>query len=309
MASVLAQVLRLQRAQLQGIIELRGVRKMQKLYAEAQAELRSKLGRLVSERKGQSFTAVNLRLALAQVDDAISFFEQQATRHLNKESRIAGAVAARHTAHAMKVLEKRYTGLTPVLQVEQAAVVRGLYAKIEPSLLNRHRSSMRLYGRPVVEKVKQELSLAILQNETVDEAVERIVGTGGVFENQRWRAERIVRTELSYGYHATRLQAMRETQRTDFPDLRKRLVATFDNRTGEDSKELHGQMKPIDEPFVWRKPDGEIEEYMAPPNRPNDRETIIEWRSGWPASPLFTDEDGPGPVKPEAPRGALTELP
>jgi len=142
--------------------------------------------------------------------------------------------------------------------------------------------------------VRDALSHSILMNETVDEAVERVVGTSGVFEREAWRAERIVRTELSHSYGVVKQRAM-ESTREEMPDLQKRLVATFDNRTGEDSKELNGQTVPVDQPFLWKKPNGETVRYMQPPNRPNDREVVIPWRAAWGGPRTVYDA---GPIKP-----------
>ena len=62
----------------------------------------------------------------------------------------------------------------------------------------------------------------------------------------------------------------------------KRLVATFDRVTGRDSVMLHGQRRPVREPFY----DGQRGRYfMAPPNRPNDREIVVGERERWRLAP------------------------
>ena len=64
-------------------------------------------------------------------------------------------------------------------------------------------------------------------------------------------------------------------------------MATIDDRTGDDSKQLDGQTVPVDRPFVWHvkdskgAPTGKVVYYMQPPNRPNDREVVVPWRPGW----------------------------
>ena len=69
---------------------------------------------------------------------------------------------------------------------------------------------------------------------------------------------------------------MKQTQEV-LGDVVKILVATFDNRTGWDSYQVHGQIRRPEEPFEWSKGS-----YMYPPNRPNDRETTITYRISWP---------------------------
>jgi hypothetical protein len=56
----------------------------------------------------------------------------------------------------------------------------------------------------------------------------------------------------------------------------KRLVSTFDSKTGRDSIRVHGQVRPVRDPFF----DGN-RYYQAPPNRPNDREVLVPHRAEW----------------------------
>lgn len=266
----------------------------------------SRLKVLERAHKGQTFQAHHLRMVLVQVEQGLKMFHGALDVNLRGAGKIAVALAPRHLVNAVKKLEKQFTGHAPILQVEQAAVVRGIYKKVTPSLLDRYQKSWEFYTRPVVEKVKLELAQALLQGDTVDDAVERVAGTDGVFAAERWRAERIVRTELSYSYGVTQQAAIAEMRRRDVPDLQKKLIATFDDRTGDDSKELHGQVREADEPFVWTrvtKKGAETIRYMMPPNRPNDREVVIPWRPDWTDSSITApDGDGPGDVAPRMPR-------
>jgi len=126
-----------------------------------------------------------------------------------------------------------------------------------------------------------------------------VAGSAGLYEGQRWRAERIVRTEMSYSYGVSKQVSMGDLAR-QVPRMRKRLVATHDDRTGQDSIDLDGQTVDVDKPFVWAVRDskgrltGKIVHYMQPPNRPNDREVVIPWLDDWSAGALGTA----GPVTP-----------
>jgi hypothetical protein len=68
---------------------------------------------------------------------------------------------------------------------------------------------------------------------------------------------------------------MLEEDTPDSPML-KRLVSTFDSKTGRDSIRVHGQVRPVREMFF----DG-TRYYMAPPNRPYDRELLVPHRPEW----------------------------
>lgn len=283
------------RAQLRGVIELGGIRKVRSLYDASRDELEERLADLKRKRKGSTFTAHHLREVLLQVNDGLRQFQPKLHESLKDDGATAANLSHRHMASAVKRLERHYSGTEPVLRVEQAAVFTKTYKGIEPSLLDRYHKLVGNYPATTIQRCRRDLAMSLVQNETVDQAVDRIAARGGLFARERWRAERIVRTEMSYAYGVANQHFMREMGE-EVPGLMKRLVATFDERTGDDSKKLNGQVKPIDEPFIWKKQTKlgiEIVEYMQPPNRPNDREISVPWRVGYPEPPRE-----PGPVRP-----------
>lgn len=279
-------LLNLQRRQLMALAENGSVKRLRSVYEDARRDLETRLRAVVKGKAADSFTAHHLRLMLVQVNDVLASLQKNMAVQLIDDGQRASTLAQRHLFKSISDLEKRYTGLTPVLRAEEAGVMKGLIPGVDRALLDRYKSSIRTYGSPVVKQIRDELATSILLSEPVHAAVDRIASTGGIFEQQRWRAERIVRTETAYAYGVTKQRGLLELKQRDFPDLQKKLVATFDSRTGEDSKELHGQTVPVDQPFIWQVKDskGVVKKtvrYMAPPNRPNDREVVIPWRPGW----------------------------
>lgn len=293
-------MINLHRRQLAGLVEIRGVGRLRPLYDQSRVELERKLKRLLRAGKGQTFQAHHLRQVLVQVRTAIRDVEGDVAANLEEVGEAASELAPRHLVHAIEVLGSHFAGTTPVLQPRQAAVFQRAYADSAPSLLDHFRQSSRLYGPPVVKKIRDQLTLSMLQGEGIEETIDRVAGTDGAFANQRWRAERIVRTESAFSYGVAKQVGMQELRR-EVPKLQKRLVATNDDREGDDSKELNGQTVDVDKPFVWvvkdsrGRPTGKVVRYMQPPNRPNDREIVIPWQSSWPASPAL---DNAGPVDP-----------
>lgn len=285
-ASLIREIVDLHRRQLFGVIEVRGIGRLRPIYERSRVELEDKLRRLARSGRGQTFQAQHLRLVLAQVTDALSGLQQGLLEHIEDSGRQAGVLASRHLTNMVGTLEGRYGRMTPVIQAAQAAVIRGAYPSVAPSLLDHFRSSARRYGPQALVAIKDGLAGSIVQGEGVDAAVDRVVGSDGLFEHQRWRAERIVRTELSHSYGVTNQRSM-EVMRPAVPRLRKRLVATFDALTGDDSKDLNGQTVDVDQPFIWHVknsrgvPTGKVVRYMQPPNRPNDRECVIPWLPAW----------------------------
>jgi hypothetical protein len=289
MASAIAEVIRLHRAQIQGVIELRGVGKLRGIYERSRAELEAKLAKLRRQGKGDTFSAQHMRMVLVQVNEGIHAFQEAMGEHLTKEGKLASVLAQRHLIKTVEVAERQFTGHMPVLETDRAAILRGVRDDVLPSLLDRYEASKGFYGAQTITQVKDAMAESLIQGETVDGVVTRIAASGGVFDGQRWRADRIARTELAYSYGVTSQATMETMRDRDMPELMKRLVATFDSRTGEDSEELDGQTVPVDEPFVWEretKHGTEVVEYMAPPNRPNDREVVIPWSEAWGAGKI-----------------------
>ena len=267
-ASIVNQVVNLHRAQLRGVIELGGVRKVRGLYESIRAELEADLESLVRQGQGQSFSAYHLRAVLLQVKDGLRSFQTGFAPELANAGEATATLAQRHVVGAVKAFEKRFAGTEPVLRLEEASVFRGIYRGVEPSLLMRYHKLTSNYPMATVQRVQNTLALSMIRNEGVGDAVRRIAAKGGVFDRERWRAERIVRTESSYAYGVTNQSCLHEVAH-EVPQLMKRLVATKDAREGEDSKQLDGQTVKYDEPFTWRKRlrggGEELVRYMQPP--------------------------------------------
>jgi hypothetical protein len=297
-ASIVNQIVNLHRAQLRGVIELGGVRKVRGLYETIRAELEADLAGLVRAGQGQSFSAFHLRAVLLQVRDGLRAFQKGFDPELANAGEATATLAQRHVVSAVKQFEKRFAGTEPVLRLEEASVFKGIYRGVEPSLLMRHRQLVSGYPIATIQRVQNQLALSMIRNEGVGDAVRRIAAPGGTFDREKWRAERIVRTESSYAYGVTNQSCLHEVAH-EVPNLMKRLVTTFDIRTGADSKQLNGQTVKFDAPFVWLKATkGGVErvEYMNPPNRPNDREVVIPWRADYTAPATKA-----GPVDPRMP--------
>lgn len=297
---LIREIVALHRAQLAGIIEVRGVGRLRGIYASSRTELEDRLASLKRDGKGQTFAAVHLQLVLAQVVEALRNFEAPFREHLHQTGQLAGVVAPRQVAQMIGRVETARGAMTPVIAAEQAAVVRGVYPSVAPTLLQRYRDSAKRYGPQALLSIRDGLSRSLVQGETVDQAVDRLVKAGGTFDGQRWRAERVCRTELSHAAGVTTQRAM-EGFRMSMPKLLKRWVETRDDREGDDSKDLDGQTVPVDQPFVWvvkdskGRPTGKIVRMMQGPNRPNDRSLCIPWQSAWGNPETVAPA---GPVKP-----------
>ena len=253
-ASLISEIVRLHRAQLFGVIEIRGVGRLKKIYADARTDLEERLRGLQRSGKGQTFTAHHLRLVLAQVADTIRGFEGPFIDHLQDAGRIAGNLAPRHLTSMIGTLDPGELRADNARHPGGAGGgrPRGAYESAAPTLLETYKRSARLYGPQAIVAIRNGMAGSIVRGEGVDETIDRVVGSTGLFQGQRWRrkAERLVRTETAYSYGVTNQRSM-EQLKPAVPKMQKRLVATFDDRTGKDSKELNGETVPVDQPFRW----------------------------------------------------------
>lgn len=118
--------------------------------------------------------------------------------------------------------------------------------------------------------------------------------SGELLDNQAWRVERLVRTELSYGYNLAQAAALRalplEPGELIFGRWTERVDdatgAPLDLRVAQDSLVLHGQVTRPGGVFTMpadpRAPARSWGRSWAhPPNRPNDRAVFLPWRRVW----------------------------
>lgn len=303
-AETLRAIVRTQRAQVFGMVEIRGVRRMNRIYDLARVDLENRLADLRRRGLGQTFTAAHLNVVYRQVLDALQALQNQMRAHLGVEGPQIARLGGDHMVNSLERLQRAFRSTTPILPQHEIAVFSRALPAIDSSLLARYPSSVATYGPPTIRAIEEKMAISLAKNATVDEAIDAVASADGALAAQRWRADRIVRTEMAYSYGVAKQTSMQQV-RARVPQMMKRLVATFDDRTGEDSIELHGQTVPVDQPFVWvvknRKgiPTGKIVRYMQPPNRPNDREISIPWVQGWPEDELARPRD----VTPQVPSG------
>lgn len=270
------------------------------ILKQADADLKARLEKLVARQGGpdKTFSAASANLYRQQIQIATAYLEKRLAGHTHAQAMKAVAVAVKQTVKVAKELEHHYTGITRPLSLEtqhrQDEITHGVGA----SLLRRHQSSFQRYGKGMVADFERVLRAGQLQGLTHEQMVSRLIESGkagghtakSLNENEpqhfpepsgyvkrRYWAERIVRTETAHAYNGAALQTMHETRKDEFPDLQKKILATFDLRTALDSVAVHGQVRKLEDYFT----DGAGRTYLYPPARPNDRETIIPWRPHW----------------------------
>lgn len=292
---------------------------LKQMLADADKALAIKLAAIQKKHGGPTgkFTEENAKLVRQQIQTAQKYVDQRLLGLTHGQATKAVALSVKDTVKLSKSLEKRFTGISKPLNLEQAAVMDPLVSGTNSSLLSRHKSSVQRYGQSMVADFERVIRTGFVEGMSNHEVIRRMVSTGaisgitalslsslepahfpkptGYMRKQYW-AERIVRTETAYAYNRANLDTLKAAQGSDFPDMQKKILATFDKRTAPDSIAVHGQIRDLDKNFR----DGRGREYMHPPARPNDRETVIPWRPEWKELPNTV----PTPPK----RAALAEV-
>lgn len=238
-----------------------------------EAELAERLERQRVQGRGESWTAADTEAALVQVRELLGRQGPEFKHLLAANAARARALGVKGTVGVLQHFEGKAGGPIRPLSID-AAVAAG-----DP-LLARHEASVARWGARTVGRVAEAMQRGILAGDTFDEMKARLAGkrgAHGVIVQSAGDAARIVRTEGMHAYNAGAHEEALAQRSKRFPDLQKKCVETFDNRTGEDSRKAHGEVRDLEQPFE----DGAGRRYLHPPGRPNDRGTEIPWRQAW----------------------------
>lgn len=200
--------------------------------------------------------------------------KSQMTADLSLVARQSQKDAARYLA----TLDRHFHGVARPLNFDSLAWWEQTHKNIGRVRIQHYTRSWLRYGATITGKVKDAMAENVLLGEPWWMAREKVTAAtySIVHGNQSW-VDRILVTESSAAWNGTQLAALQSEDEDDDPMLKK-LVAHFDIVTGRDSVLLHGQTRPVDKPF-WDA--HHRKSYMAPPNRPRDREIIIGWRHSY----------------------------
>jgi hypothetical protein len=234
-----------------------------------------------------TWTEAERRATIVQVTDAMRDLAGDQFKDLARTLPVFARLAAKDVAAYLGALDREFLGAVRPMRWASLDWVKGYERPLMRSRLRIFRKSFERYGgaavREIEDLVATRTTLGMPWTDARDEVMKVV---GDVVQGRQWMVDRILRTEAKTVYSATTMAALFEEDSDDDPMLKK-LVATFDVRTADDSRALHGQAVPVRELFTDVLTGRSFDH---PPNRPNDREDIVGWRTSWGSDEDFDAE-------------------
>lgn len=281
------------RAALNRLVDRRGVAQAKKVYDQAVAALEHKLARVAGPRSG-SMTAHQARALSFQVRQGQAELAGRLAGELGAASRDAQVDSLHGLQRSVGRMSGRYRGAATALPIEEAAAFHGVVDKRKTSLMQYHKNSMDKYGAHSIKKMEDALFSHVVTGGSVGEAIDDVMDAS---DAEWYQAERIVRTEVAWAYNSAQVDGIEAAAR-QLPGLMMRWsehvtddgsFTKLDDRVGDDSVAMHGQVASPGEPFTMPSstPGGKSTGTLAggqwnfPPNRPNDRAVVTPWQTDW----------------------------
>lgn len=255
-------------------LEEKQTKKILSSYKRVRQELRDRLDMIPPG----TFTAQKMSGTLYQVQAAIDALTRNLQSDMLDSAQVMGEKGIENLITELNKLSKKFTGAVVPINIDAAVIA----TETKNLLLSRYESSLQSYNGLLRARIAQGLTDAVIAQDDLPGVVSRV---GKTFMAEEWKLQQIARTELMNIYSQGKLSGMSELWndgKGDIPDLKKTCFAPMDSRTGKDSK-YADKLKlivAIDEPFIYYW-DGKRREFMAPPDRPNDRQILIPYRESW----------------------------
>lgn len=282
------QILKLTRQQALRLSTDVGRGKLRAVLERAQADLNQRLVQVegLAGAGKDSFTARQMRLALRQVEDVLVQTNVGVRGIVVDQGKVAADQATTGLLEYMNAAERKFRGVAQPLPLDEAMMFDRARTGVEASILQRLVANpsdparlgiLQRYGVTTIQHFEEQLQQGVLQGTPWAELRNNLTAQSPFLQQApaHW-AERIVRTETMGAFNRAGWESTR-TADAVLGDMVKILSATFDDRTGWDSYQVHGQIRRPQEAFEWggRK-------FQHPPNRPNDREVVVPHRLSWP---------------------------
>lgn len=304
-----SEILRINRLQALALADKIGQSEVKKILRQAAQDLSARINQNIKTKPSSTTSIREMQATLAQLRDLITTVSRNIGRATVRTGKDAAEAGASALYDYMSAAQKIYGTPSRPLAVREAFMlsraVSGAESSVLRSLATREEEAQKQSEDPspdAGEKVPPKMMrkdgvLSRYSIETIGQ-FESILQRG-ILSGEQWAdtrsklvdespflqgapafwAERIIRTETMRAFNRSGWESIRAAD-DELGDMCKVLCATFDDRTGWDSYQVHGQIRMPDEAFEWA--DGF---YQHPPNRPNDREVVVPHRLSWSIPP------------------------
>ena len=255
---------------------------MRQFVRDMAQELKAQLG-TIAAAGGKIDYSMSMHI-LAHLSQWESEFQRRA-----KE--LANQMIAQAIGEGLDKLKDALDDLGASLPVEEveSMIIGGPEGKL---LLERIQTSMVRYSGMIMEELRRTLAMHMALGSDLHTAVQALTSLRGWPNKAYWQGERVVRTEVANAYNRAVYKAQEHVSKTD-PTLwlvwwehakgpiwggPKNLpwpgpATPLDDRVADDSLRLHGQARKPGQLFC--DPQNPTNCWPHPPNRPNDRATLV----------------------------------
>lgn len=262
------------------------------MMQEAAAELDARLRSAVATGSTTTTGVREMQATLGQLQEVIRTLQGKLGGAVLGLGERAANIGAEATFGYLQEASSEFSPGRP-LPIREAAMFSRAVAGAQSSILNQlgvreagedgetlvptQGGVLARYGAETIKEFEGVLQRGMLTGKPWGDVRDELTGKSPFLQGapKGW-AERIVRTECMSALNRSGWESIRAAD-DELGDMVKILSATFDNRTGWDSYQVHGQIRLPDEAFAWK---GGL--FMTPPNRPNDREVVVPHRLVWP---------------------------
>lgn len=278
---------------------LNDLRTAERILAARLRDQMTKYGSLDARFSGAQALALQ-----QQLYQTVDYVQDRLRGRTMQQAETAITAGLDRTVTLMEGLERRFVGVATPLRLRQANELRGAQHQARGLWARDFPTSVDRYGTKMLGEVEEIIRAGFVAGSSMDDVIAALTGHGGptgkvsmsakvtpagvlrvvesdipegLFVRHKYWAERIVRTEMLRAYNGARQVGLEHIHDNNFPGMKRKILAVLDKRTAPDSLSVHGQIRGIKDPFA----DGAGRVYMYPPARPNDRETVIPWRTEW----------------------------
>ena len=278
---------RAHRATLDRLLDRQGMVPLRRLYDQAQDALEREQRKFVAG--AGALTPVMAQVLLQRYRLAQQKLAVQLAKQLGRVMQDAQTEAVRQMARTLAKRELQFAGAAYVPDLEEPARMSRVIERRSGALAQVNAPAWERMAQATAAAASDELAIALVEDEDAEDAITRMRKKA---DDNFWAGARIIHTATARAFNGAAADSI-DMAASALPLLQKRWCELvddftgepFDDRVGQDSMVLHGQVVERSGQFVM-PPDLRVspkiwgQTYFCSPNRPNDRSVTMPWRPG-----------------------------